>query len=193
MIKKRCAYLTIHHFEATYTFSSFNHPSLHSVTSLWGYPIYQGWACSCPSFHKEAPPWTPQVSSTQGENEIEGHASTIVEGWKITLCSENKTSRNDSEWMILFHQLHFLFGRSKKWGILLHKNLAILVPFSMLDAKKSQKKQDLTWRESPKILAIWFPWKSQRFCEILGVSRYPGIPASTGWRFPKNVSWIDFV
>ena len=92
-----------------------------------------------------------------------------------------------SEWYY-FINCNFL-GRCKKWGILLHKNLAILVPFECW-MPKNPKNQDLTWRESPKNLArvsleistvLRDSWRIQ-------VSRYPRVQ---WWKFPKNVSWID--
>lgn len=80
--------------------------------------------------------------------------------------------------MILFHQLHFFSEDIRNGESSYTKTLAILVPFSMLDAKKSQKKQDLTWRESPKILGsrvsleistvLRDSWRVQ-------VSRYPRV------------------
>ena len=85
----------------------------------------------------------------------------------------------------IFINCNFL-GRCKKWGSLLHKNLAILVPFECW-MPKNPKDQDLTWRESPNFW-LGFPWKSPRFCEILGVSRYPGIPPSN-----DENSWICFL
>ena len=64
-------------------------------------------------------------------------------------------------WMILFSSTAISQEDYKKWGILLHKNLAILVPFECW-MPKNPKKPGLKHGEN--LLKFWvpgFPWKSQ--------------------------------